>query len=267
MFKQISFFILLFIGTSLFSQQSKLDKYQYIIVPDKFDFVRSTDQYKTSSLTKFLLSKKGFKVFLSSEKLPQELQNNRCTALMVNIKDESSMFTTKSTIEMIDCYGEIIYISKVGQSKDKEYKKAFQEAIRNAYDSMTDFEYSFTSSLVVNKEEKKEVTLTKKMPNKLVAPITTVQEVIVVSEIKKELETLEIIVSNAIDVLYAQPINNGFQLINTKPEVIFSILNTNLKDVFVLKDRNGIFYKLGENWVSEYYENNQLIQKEFQLKF
>jgi hypothetical protein len=154
MFKQISFFILLFISTSLFSQQSKLDKYQYIIVPDKFDFVRSTDQYKTSSLTKFLLSKKGFKVFLSSEKLPQELQNNRCTALMVNIKDESSMFTTKSTIEMIDCYGEIIYISKVGQSKDKEYKKAFQEAIRNAYDSMTDFEYSFTPSLVVNKEEK-----------------------------------------------------------------------------------------------------------------
>jgi len=267
MFKKISFFIALFITTSVFSQQSKLDKYQYIIVPDKFDFVRSTDQYKTSSLTKFLLKKKGFKVFLSSEKLPQELQNNRCTALLVNIKDEPGMFTTKSSIEMRDCYGEIVYTSSVGKSKEKDYQKAYQEAIRGAYDSMTDFEYSYTPSLVVNREEKKEVTLTKKTPNKLVVPVTTIQEFVVISEIKKEVETLEIIVSNAIDVLYAQPINNGFQLINTKPEVIFSILNTNLKDVFVLKDRNGIFYKLGENWVSEYYENNKLIQKEFQLKF
>jgi hypothetical protein len=267
MFKKTSFFIILFIGTSLFSQQSKLDKYQYIIVPDKFDFVKSTDQYKTSSLTKFLLRKKGFKVFLSNERLPQDLQNNRCTALMVNIKDESSMFTTKSAIIIQDCHGKVLYTSKIGKSKEKSFKKAYQEAIRNAYASMTDFEYSYTSPLVVMKEEKKEATLTKKMPNKLVVPITTVQEVVVIPEVKKEAETVGITVSNAIDVLYAQPINNGFQLINTKPEVVFSILNTNLKDVFVLKDRNGIFYKLGENWVSEYYENNQLIQKEFQLKF
>jgi hypothetical protein len=250
-----------------FGQDKKLDKYQYIIVPDKFDFVRSTDQYKTSSLTKFLLTKKGFKVFLSNEKLPKELQNNRCTALVANIKDESSMFTTKSTIEMRDCYGEIIYISKVGKSKDKEHKKSYQEAIRNAYDSMIDFEYSFTPSLVVNKDEKKEVALTKNSPNKLVVSVITVPEVVVISEIKKEVETLEIIVSNAMDILFAQSINNEFHLKNTKLEVVFVILKTNRIDVFVLKDKNGIFYKLGENWVSEYYENNQLIQKEFQVKF
>jgi hypothetical protein len=267
MFKEISFFIVLFITTSVFSQQSKLDKYQYIIVPDKFDFVRSTDQYKTSSLTKFLLSKKGFKVFLSSEKLPQELQKNRCTALMVNIKDESSMFTTKSTIIIQDCHGKVLYTSKIGKSKEKSFQKGYQESIRNAYASMNDFEYSFTPPIVVMKEEKKEVTLTKKTPNKLVVPITTVQEVVVTPEVKKEVETIRIKVSNAINVLYAQPINNGFQLINTKPEVIFSILNTNLKNVFMLKDRNGIFYKIGENWVSEFYENNQLIQKEFQVRF
>ncbi len=267
MFKEISFFIVLFITTSVFSQQSKLDKYQYIIVPDKFDFVRSTDQYKTSSLTKFLLKKKGFKVFLSSEKLPQELQNNRCTALLVNIKDEPGMFTTKSSIEMRDCYGEIVYTSSVGKSKEKDYQKAYQEAIRGAYDSMTDFKYSYNPSLVVEKKEKEEVTLTKNISNKLVIPDKIAPEVVLIPEIKKEDETVEIITSNAIYVLYAQPINNGFQLINTKPEVVFSILNTNLKDVFIIKNRNGIFYRLGEHWVSEYYENNQLIQKEFQLKF
>ena len=69
MFKQISFFILLFIGTSLFSQQSKLDKYQYIIVPDKFDFVKTTNEYQTSSLTKFLLRKKAKDINLFLRKL------------------------------------------------------------------------------------------------------------------------------------------------------------------------------------------------------
>tara|TARA_B110000503_G_C7103199_1_gene394761 strand:+ start:591 stop:1376 length:786 start_codon:yes stop_codon:yes gene_type:complete len=261
MLKKISFFIVLFMSTSLFSQQSKLEKYQYIIVSDQFDFVRSTDQYQTSSLTKFLLKKKGFKVFLSNERFPKELQNNRCTALEAAVKDESGMFTTVSTIQIKDCYGEIVYVSKAGESKAKEYKKAYQEAIRNAFASMTDFKYSYNPSSAVEKEEEKEVILTSNIPVKIVP------EVVVISEIKEEVEKVEIIVSNAIDVLSAQSKNNGLHLMNTKLEVVFVILKTNRINVFVIKDKNGIFYKSGENWVSEYYENNQLIQKEFQVKF
>ena len=267
MLKKISFFIVLFMSTSLFSQQSKLDTYQYIIVSDKFDFVRSTDQYQTSSLTKFLLKKKGFKVFLSNEKFPKDLQNDRCIALVATIKDDPGMFTTMSTIQIKDCDGKIIYASKAGESKVKEYKKAYQEAIRNAFASMTDFKYSYNPSSVVTKDEKKEEILTNSIPDKLVVPVKIVPEVVVLPEIKKEVEKIEIPVSNTIDVLSAQSKNNELHLMNTKLEVVFVILKTNRVDVFVIKDKNGIFYKSGENWVSEYYENNQLIQKEFQVKF
>ena len=78
------------------------------MVADKFDFVGETDQYQTSSLTKFLLEKKGFKVFLTSDKLPEDLQINRCVALFAAIIDDSNMFTIKNTIEIKDCYGEIL---------------------------------------------------------------------------------------------------------------------------------------------------------------
>ena len=103
MLKETIFFLVLLISTSLFSQQSQFDKYQYIIVPHKFDFVNSTDQFQTSSLTKFLLRKKGFKVFLSNEKLPEDLRNNSCIGLRAIVKDESSMFITKSKLVIQDC--------------------------------------------------------------------------------------------------------------------------------------------------------------------
>ena len=70
-----------------------------------------------------------------------------------------------------------------------------------------------------------------------------------------------------IETLYAQVKNNGFQLVNTQPKVVFQLLQTNLKEVFILKGSNGIFYKKGTRWIAEYYENNQLIQKEYLVNF
>ena len=41
MIKKIGLLLLLFIGTSQYSQEINLDKYQYIIVANKFDFLKS----------------------------------------------------------------------------------------------------------------------------------------------------------------------------------------------------------------------------------
>ena len=135
MIKKISFFLLLLTSTSIISQEVNLEKYQYIIVANKFDFLKKIDQYQTSSLTKFLLEKKGFKVFLEDENLPEEMVNNRCLSLLARVIDESSILTTKNRIQFEDCYGKVVYISNVGKSKQKVYKKAFQEAIRRAYET------------------------------------------------------------------------------------------------------------------------------------
>ena len=68
-------------------------------------------------------------------------------------------------------------------------------------------------------------------------------------------------------MLYAQAKPFGFQLVDSEPRVVYSMQKTSLKDVYILKNKNGIIHKKNEKWVAEYYENNQLIQKELTIKF
>ena len=67
--------------------------------------------------------------------------------------------------------------------------------------------------------------------------------------------------------LYAQPKENGFQLTNLKPQVVFVILNTGAKDIYVIKDKNGLLYKKGENWIAEFYEGGEIVVKKYSIKF
>jgi hypothetical protein len=252
------------VSASGFGQEINFDKYQYILVPDKFDFVSETDQYQTSSLAKFLLEKKGFKVFLNSDKLPEDLQINRCLALFVAIKDESSMFTIKNTLEIKDCFGKILFSSQEGRSKEKDYKKGYQEAIRNAYNTMTDFNYSYNPALVDAKKDKKDESLIADIDS---TTSNKTQKVVRTPDVEIGTIKEKTILSKTVDILYAQTKNNGFQLVNSAPEVVFLILKTNVKNVFIIQDKNGILYKLGENWIAEFYEKNQLVTKEYQIKF
>ena len=69
------------------------------------------------------------------------------------------------------------------------------------------------------------------------------------------------------NTLYAQPKENGFQLINAKPQVVFVILNTGVKDIYVIKDKNGLLYKKGENWIAEFYDGGEIVVKKYSIKF
>ena len=243
MMKKIGMSLLFLMTMSVFSQQKIISDYKYIIVLDRFDFLKTSDQYQTSSLTKFLLQKKGFTVFLSTDKFPQDLLQNRCLALTARVSDASGILTVKNKIELNDCYGRLLYSSQFGKSKEKDYKKAYHEAIRKAYASMTDLE----STAVIDTEE----VLEKKegIPNKTRTTNLVKQEV-ALSE-----------------TLNAQTTKNGFLLVNKKSRVVYQLLQTDLKEVFVIKEVNGIFYKKDTFWIAEYYENNQLIQKAYQVIF
>ena len=256
MIKNITLAFFLLTSITLFSQTEKLNNYKYVIVPAKFDFVKITDGYSTSSLTKFLLEKKGFTVFLSNEKLPLELNTNRCLGVQATVIDNSGMFKTKSLIEFKDCNSKVVYTTGVGISKEKDYKKSYHQAIRSAFKSMSKFKYVYS---IVDDNS-----------NLVKETINTTPKVNVVTKanlINKTSVKTEPIEEKTKEILYAQPKNNGFQLVNMKPEVVFLILKTNLKDVFIIKDKNGVLYKNENTWYSEIYENNQLIKKEYLIKF
>jgi len=241
--------IALFITTAGFAQKS-INNYKYVIVPTKFDFVKGKDKYQTSSLTKFLFNKYGFTALLEDEKLPSDVVNNRCLALTGVVKDDSSLFTTKSIVELRDCYNKVVFTSQVGKSKEKDYKKAYHEAIRNAFKSVQALKYKYIPS--------KEVAVIKE---EVTAPVISAVEIVKSKAVEAKEE------STTKKALYAQPITNGFQLVNTKPEVVFQVLKTNVKDVFVIKDKNGILYKNGGSWFAEYYKNGTKVTKQYQIKF
>ena len=249
----------------VFGQEKKVNNYKFIVVPDQFDFLKQKDEYKTSSLTKFLLKKNGFTVVLNSEQYPKDLRDNPCSGLKAFVLDKSSMFKVKVIIELRDCSNKILYTSDEGVSKLKEFKKGFQEAIRNAHASMNDIAYEPFLIETIAKDKKEIVTVNPVL-------VEEVKEVKLEVELPviNNIETAQISPINNIALsttLYAQPKENGFQLINLKPQVVFVILNTSVKGVFVIKDKNGLLYKKGENWIAEFYENGKLIEKKYQVKF
>jgi hypothetical protein len=249
-----------------FGQEKGINNYEFIIVPERFTFLKKIDQYQTSSLTKFLLEKNGFIVFLSSEQYPRALKDNPCNGLTAFVIDKSTMFKTKVVIELKDCFNKLVYTSKEGGSKVKDYKKGFQEAIRNAHANMSDVKYEALSiapkvdaekeSIVEVPQVQKHVKTMNIPAKKAVVPILVKTEGVTV--VKK---------LDSINILYAQPKENGFQLINSKPTVVFVILKTNVKNVFILKDKNGLLYKKEGVWAAEFYENGGFIEKKYQIKF
>lgn len=244
---------LLFITYCGFSQNS-LNSYKYIIVQEKFDFLSSPDKYQTSSLTKFLFNKYGFTAFMESETLPQDFLDNGCIGLVAEVLDNSGMFTTKNSIQLKDCYGKVMYTSAIGTSKEKDFKKAYHEAIRDAFSSIMALGYKYTVP--------RNVTAVK---GEVLAPISALS--------KTSTETNEVMIKNSItasstqQLLYAQAMENGYQLIDKEPKKVFEILQTSLSNVFVLKDKTGIIYKKQGFWIAEFYENEKFIVKKLAIKF
>jgi hypothetical protein len=138
-------FIMLFLVVciSFGNAQVDLNKYKYIIVPNKYDFFKEADKYQLNSLTKFLFDKYGFKAIMDNEKLPKELGANPCLALRSNVLDSSGLFRTKLVVELRDCNNELIFSSREGVTREKEYSKAFNLALRDAFVSFKSIDYEY----------------------------------------------------------------------------------------------------------------------------
>lgn len=238
----ISFFV-----TSVFSQ-TNLNEYKYVIVSKKYDFLKEADQYQLNSLSKFLFNKYGFEALMEGEKYPADLIKNRCLALKSDAIKDPGMFKTKLTIELIDCNDQVVYTSRIGESREKEFKKAYNEALRNAFKSIEALNYNY---------EPKEDNTT------IVTPKTEVKK-----DIAIEAAVTKVIVDqSSTGVLYAQEIENGFQLVDSSPKVVYKIMKTGVNEVFLVENQTAIIYKVGDDWVLENSENGSLTRLKLNIKF
>lgn len=140
---RVFFFGLAFFFINNFWAQNSVNDYKYVIVPEGYVFLRENDDYQLNSLTKFLFEKYGFTAFIRGEDLPEDLKINGCKGLRADVRKNSGILKTKLIVDLIDCNGAVVFSTKEGTSREKEYKKSYHEALRNAFKDIQALNYKY----------------------------------------------------------------------------------------------------------------------------
>ena len=137
------YFLLILLFVSSFGFTQALNNYKYAIVPSKFGFLKETDQYRLNTFTKMFMEKYGFITYLDTDNQPKEVANENCNKVYVDVLSNGSLFTTKLTVVLKDCSNNIVFKSIEGKSREKVYQKAYNQALREAFDSFEKLAFKY----------------------------------------------------------------------------------------------------------------------------
>lgn len=244
----VSLIFLLFALTGY--AQSTINNYKYVLVPERFEFSKEDNQYELNTITKLLLQDKGFTAFLGDKELPPAIVANKCNALTAEVKEKKGLFVTNLTLLLKDCQGNIIFKSKEGKSREKDFQAAYNLALRDAFSSLKDVPYKYDSTTFAPSQPAATAAAPSAAPVSEAAPRSSTAAEIA-------------------GVLYAQATPNGYQLIDTTPRKALTLLKTSIEDHFIAEDgaSNGIVFKKNGEWFFEYYKDNKLVSKQLHIKF
>jgi hypothetical protein len=237
-------FVLLF---SSFCFAQNVNNFKAVIVPLKFDFIRTNNQYRLCTISKSHLVNAGFTVYYSNEILPKEY-TDRCDLLYYDIVKENAFLATKFHIELKDCSGNLVYKSETGYTKEKDTEMAYSDALKKAFVSVNNLHYKYENTSVASPvaEVKSEVAPT------VVSTVPTT-----------------VIEKSTSDLLYAQATATGYQLVDASPKVVYKLYATSRSDLFIaMKGNNqGVLIQKDNQWFFEYYESNTLVSEKVAVKF
>ena len=237
-------FVLLFTS---FCFAQNVNNFKAVIVPLKFDFIRTNNQYRLCTISKAHLVNAGFTVYYSNEILPKEY-TDRCDLLYYDIVKENAFLATKFHIELKDCSGNLVYKSETGYTKEKDTEMAYSDALKKAFVSVNNLHYKYEKSSVASPivEVKSEVAPT------------------IVSTVP-----VPVIDKSPSNIVYAQATATGYQLVDASPKVVYKLYATSRTDLFIaLKGNNqGVLIQKDNQWFFEYYESNTLVSEKVAVKF
>ena len=252
---------MLFIASYGFSQS--VNDYKGVIIPMKYDFLKTDNQYRLQTITKINLQKAGFRAFYATEAIPAEI-TDRCSLLYVDVKKDNAFLISKLFIVFKDCYGSIVFQSSIGKSREKEFETAYVDALNDAFISVYALQYIYNDNTNFSPKtgfntQSVPVTVT---PTASVAAVAAVA----VSAVKNEPKMTE---STSSNMLYAQPTSYGYQLIDSEPKVVMKVYKTSNPASFMAKkgDVQGALVSKDSQWFFEYYQNDKLISEKIDVKF
>jgi hypothetical protein len=225
--------------------------------------------------------------------------------MLVNVEKEKGFLRTKLRIDLLDCNNNLIMSSRVGNSNEKAFDKAYTLALRDAFETFQFANYQYEPSHKITsvasepvvtgntveqekeierlQEELKSLKEEKKMESKQVeASIPAVIEAKAevkeakadvkeakaeVKEVKKEAKEPKIVVKEASYLLYAQPIEHGFQVVDTTPKVVMILMETAKSNIFIVKGQDAIVYKEEGSWFLSKNDGNTVSLEALNIKF
>jgi hypothetical protein len=243
-------FLVFILFTSFIGFSQSVNDYKAVIVPINFDFAKGVNPYRISTMTKANLIKAGFDAYYENDQLPAELLN-RCDLLYADVKRDNAFLVTKLFLEFKDCYGKIVYTSETGRSKEKEYEAAYRESLDLAFVSVNNLHYKYNG---------------KTGAASAIAPTVAVAASTIPVTATVAAPVADISDPN---LLYAQPTETGFQLIDKTPKVVMKLMKTSRPDSFIaIKDGvQGTLNAKDNQWFFEYYKDDKLVSEKVSVKF
>ncbi|MGB1308836.1 MAG: hypothetical protein ACPG6B_07995 [Oceanihabitans sp.] len=294
MIKNTILFLLLICFIKPVFSQSSINDYKYVQVPEKFDFLKEKNKYRLNELTKYLFEKNGFTAFLESETLPNDALANACLILKADVLKEKGMFKTKLKVQLTNCKNEIIYVSAIGESFEKQYKVAYNNALRAAFNSFSKLEYAYKENnniLALGDNEVQETAAELKQLKKEIKELKAEKEAKIAKK-EKEAKAVKVVKEEKVDKeekvvkkpvitnssssvnkdklkkgYTTKEVFNGFQVLDNNLNIVMTIYVSGVKNVFIVKGKDAIIYKKGGNWIYSETNDKELLTKIIDIKF
>lgn len=232
-----------------FGQQ--LNQYKYAQVPSKFSFLNSKDEFRLNTLTKMYMEKYNFVTYFDTDALPDDFVKDNCNKVFVDIVTSNTIFMTKLKIVLKDCKNNMLFTSQEGKSREKQYAVAYNQALREAFESFKSLNHIYSESVP---------------QYKVVTPIQISEDKVPVVA-TKEITKADIINNDASKYSILE-LKNGKALLDSTQKIVMYLYVSNLANVYHADKlgKKGICFKVNNDWFFEYYENETLISEKLEIK-
>ena len=213
---------------ALFSIISFAQKKQIILISSKFDFQKEKNSYNINNMLKAILTSNNYEVYFDDAVFPLEIAQNRCNALTGVLVDNSNLFLTKVKLQVKDCQNNLLFETAEVKSREKNIQDGFIEVIKLLSPEIK----KYKPAVFKNKD--------------VVVPSS---EIIATTNLKYQI--IEIA--------------NGYAIMDATPKVVLQIYKTTNPNVFIADKfgMKGIYTKLENKGIFEYYLNDKLVVEEF----
>ena len=242
--------------SSLTYSQSSLNDYEMAIIPSKFKFQNEDNKYRINSTIKAFLKQKGFEAYVSSDVLPEGFLDYNCNKVFVNVLEENTLFSTKIKIEFKDCKQVVLFTTDLGESREKDLARAYNQALLLTLKSFDKAKYKFSGKTYYDDEaqEKLKSHDVENVSTEVTKVIKSEKEVIYEKVTKNDKSTA--------NETFVKVINQANQ-----QELVLYKTTRNAIYLCVQNEKSGVVFAKNDIWFLEYLDNGKLVSEKLDIKF